>query len=98
MAAFFWHDRGLFFGAGYRDGLAPVRGLDRRSMNSVLLSVIPVSLALRYLLDVQPIWGFVVGAAAIGVLAGLGAPGDRAGFADPPLEGRSMSRSPLPGY
>jgi Ca2+:H+ antiporter len=38
-------------------------------MNSVLLSFIPVSLALRYLLDVQPIWVFVAGAAAIGVLA-----------------------------
>ena len=38
-------------------------------MNYVLLSFIPVSLALRYLLDVQPIWVFVAGAAAIGVLA-----------------------------
>jgi Ca2+:H+ antiporter len=38
-------------------------------MNSVLLSFILVSLALRYLLDVQPIWVFVAGAAAIGVLA-----------------------------
>jgi hypothetical protein len=55
VAAFFWHDRGLFSGAGCRDGLALVRGLDRRSMNYVLLSLIPVSLALRYLLDVQPI-------------------------------------------
>src|SRR5947207_2332085 len=47
----------------------PVTGLDRRAMNYVLLSFIPVSLALRYLLDVQPIWVFVAGAAAIGVLA-----------------------------
>ena len=34
-------------------GLTPARGLDRRSMNYVLLSLIPVSLALRYLLDVS---------------------------------------------
>src|SRR5438270_10811979 len=38
-------------------------------MNYVPLFFIPVSLALRYLLDVQPIWVFVAGAAAIGVLA-----------------------------
>src|SRR5438270_8653631 len=38
-------------------------------MNHVPLFFIPVSLALRYLLDVQPIWIFVAGAAAIGVLA-----------------------------
>ena len=38
-------------------------------MNCVLLFFIPVSLALRYLLDVQPIWVFVAEAAAIGVLA-----------------------------
>ena len=38
-------------------------------MNYVPLFFIPVSLALRYLLDVQRIWVFVAGAAAIGVLA-----------------------------
>jgi calcium/proton exchanger cax len=38
-------------------------------MNYVLLAFIPVSLALRYLLDVPPTWVFVAGAAAIGLLA-----------------------------
>src|SRR5438270_12025875 len=41
-------------------------------MNHVPLFFIPVSLALRYLLDVQPIWIFGAGAAALGVLAGWG--------------------------
>jgi hypothetical protein len=56
VGSVFWHDRELFSGARCRDGLAPATGCDRRSMNSVLLSFMPVSLALRYLLDVQPIW------------------------------------------
>src|SRR5689334_7794038 len=38
-------------------------------MNYALLSFVPVSLALHYLLDVPPLWVFVAGAMAIGVLA-----------------------------
>jgi Ca2+:H+ antiporter len=38
-------------------------------MNYVLLAFVPLSLALRHLLDAPPIWIFITGAAAIGVLA-----------------------------
>ena len=38
-------------------------------MSYALLSLIPVSLTLRYLVDVEPIWVFIAGAAAIGILA-----------------------------
>jgi Ca2+:H+ antiporter len=38
-------------------------------MTYALLAFVPLSVALRYLADVPPIWIFITGAAAIGVLA-----------------------------